>query len=39
MPQFDSYEIVKQRMQYFFGGIRPVEKQEKNASKKKTPER
>lgn len=39
MPQFDSYEIVKQRMQYFFNDIQPVEKQEKNASKKKTPER
>lgn len=39
MPEFDSYETVKQRMQYFFGGIRPVEKQEKNTSKKKTPER
>lgn len=22
MPEFDSYETVKQRMQYFFGGIR-----------------
>lgn len=39
MPEFDSYEIVKQRMQYFFNGIRPVEKQEKDTSKKKTPER
>ena len=39
MPEFDSYETVKQRMQYFFCGIRPVEKREKNTSKKKTPER
>ncbi len=39
MPEFDSYETVKQRMQYFFSNIQPVEKQEKNTSKKKTPER
>lgn len=34
MPEFDSYETVKQRMQYFFSNIQPVEKQE-NTSKKK----
>ena len=39
MPEFDSYETVKQRMQYFFGNVRPVEKQEKKISDKKTPER
>lgn len=39
MPEFDSYETVKQKMQYFFSNIQSVEKQEKNTSKKKTPER
>lgn len=39
MPGVDSYETVKQRMQYFFSNIQSVEKLEKNTSKKKTPER
>lgn len=39
MPEFDSYETVKQRMQYFFTNIRLVNRQEKNTVKKKTPER
>ncbi len=39
MPEFDSYETVKQRMQYFFMNIRSVDRQEKNTVKKKTPER
>lgn len=39
MPGVDSYETVKQKMQYFFSNIQSVEKQEKNTSKKKTPER
>lgn len=39
MPEFDSYKTAKQRMQYFFTNIRPVDRQEKNIVKKKTPER
>ena len=39
MPEFDSYETVKQRMQYFFTNIQPVDRQEKNTVKKKAPER
>ena len=38
MPEFDSYETVKLRMQYFFTNIRPVGRQEKNTVKKRTPE-
>lgn len=39
MPEFESYESVKQRMKYFFNNVRLVEEQEKSTPKKKTPER
>lgn len=39
MPEFESYESVRQRMKYFFNNPRLVEEQEKSIPKKKTPER
>ena len=39
MPEFDSYETVKQRMRYFFSNVQPMEEQGKSTPKKKGPER